>query len=89
MPADNSIYERPGDIWWDERQPLHTLRTAMNPVRMSYLRAVLAGRGIDPAGTVIVDVGCGGGMLAEELAALGARWRWRPPRDRPRSSARG
>ena len=44
MPADNSIYEQPGDIWWDERQPLHTLRTAMNPVRMSYLRAVLAGR---------------------------------------------
>ena len=73
MPADNSIYEQPGDIWWDERQPLHALRTAMNPVRMSYLRAVLADRGTDPAGTVIVDVGCGGGLLAEELAALGAR----------------
>jgi 2-polyprenyl-6-hydroxyphenyl methylase / 3-demethylubiquinone-9 3-methyltransferase len=73
MPADNTIYEQPGDIWWDERQPLHALRTCLNPVRMSYLRTVLAGRDIDPAGTVIVDVGCGGGMLAEELAALGAR----------------
>jgi len=73
MPADNTLYDQPGDIWWDERQPLHAIRTSLNPARMSYFRAVLAAQGTDPAGKVIVDVGCGGGLLAEELAALGAQ----------------
>jgi len=73
MPADNTLYDQPGDIWWDERQPLHAIRTSLNPARMSYFRAVLAAQGIDPGGKVIVDVGCGGGLLAEELAALGAQ----------------
>jgi 2-polyprenyl-6-hydroxyphenyl methylase / 3-demethylubiquinone-9 3-methyltransferase len=73
MPADNEIYNQPGDIWWDERQPLHAIRTSLNPARMGYLRAALAAEGIDPGGNVIVDVGCGGGLLAEELAALGAQ----------------
>jgi hypothetical protein len=31
MPADNEIYNQPGDIWWDERQSLHVIRTALNP----------------------------------------------------------
>jgi 2-polyprenyl-6-hydroxyphenyl methylase / 3-demethylubiquinone-9 3-methyltransferase len=73
MPADNTLYDQPGDIWWDECQPLHAIRTSLNPARMSYFRAVLAAQSIDPGGKVIVDVGCGGGLLAEELAALGAQ----------------
>jgi 2-polyprenyl-6-hydroxyphenyl methylase/3-demethylubiquinone-9 3-methyltransferase len=72
VPADNTIYDQPGDIWWDERQPLHAIRTALNPARMRYLRDVFASQGIDPVGRNIVDVGCGGGLLTEELAALGA-----------------
>lgn len=72
MPVDNEIYNAPGDIWWDERQPLHAIRTTFNPARMEYLRRILADHLIDPAGKVIVDVGCGGGLLAEELAGLGA-----------------
>jgi 2-polyprenyl-6-hydroxyphenyl methylase/3-demethylubiquinone-9 3-methyltransferase len=72
MPADNEIYNQPGDIWWDERQPLHTIRTALNPPRLDYFASVFAARGIDPAGKVVVDVGCGGGLLAEELARQGA-----------------
>jgi 2-polyprenyl-6-hydroxyphenyl methylase/3-demethylubiquinone-9 3-methyltransferase len=70
LPADNTIYDQPGDIWWDELQPLHALRT-LNPVRMRYFRDVLAGQGIDVAGKLVVDVGCGGGLLAEEIARLG------------------
>lgn len=73
MPVDNTIYDQAGDIWWDERQPLNVIRTALNPARMSYLRALLAGREIDLAGKVIVDVGCGGGLFAEELAGLGGQ----------------
>lgn len=73
VPADNEIYNQPGDIWWDEHQPLHTIRTSLNPPRLRYFTSVLAAKGLDPAGKVIIDVGCGGGLLAEEVARLGAR----------------
>jgi 2-polyprenyl-6-hydroxyphenyl methylase/3-demethylubiquinone-9 3-methyltransferase len=72
MPADNEIYNQPGDIWWDARQPLHAIRTSLNPARMQYFASVFSARGLDPAGKVIIDVGCGGGMMAEEIARLGA-----------------
>lgn len=71
MPADNEIYNQPGDIWWDEQQPLHTIRTALNPARISYFTDVFTSQGVDPAGLTAVDVGCGGGLLAEEMARLG------------------
>jgi len=72
MPADNEIYDQPGDIWWDENQPLHAIRTALNPARLRYFAAAFAATGLDPAGKVIIDVGCGGGLMAEEMARLGA-----------------
>jgi 2-polyprenyl-6-hydroxyphenyl methylase/3-demethylubiquinone-9 3-methyltransferase len=72
MPADNEIYNQPGDIWWDENQPLHAIRTALNPARLEYFAATFAATGFDPAGKVIIDVGCGGGLMAEEIARLGA-----------------
>ena len=52
--------------WWDpdgEFRPLHRL----NPVRTGYV----AGR-VRLAGAKVVDVGCGGGLLSESLAARGA-----------------
>jgi len=72
MPADNEIYNQPGDIWWDEHQPLHAIRTSLNPARIEYFASAFAATGLDPAGKVVVDVGCGGGLLAEEIARLGA-----------------
>jgi len=40
MPASNEIYDQPGDIWWDEDQPLSVIRTALNsPRRHSTCRA--------------------------------------------------
>ena len=53
--------------WWDpesEFKPLH----AINPLRLDWIRE-LAG---DLAGRTILDVGCGGGILAESMAAAGA-----------------
>lgn len=72
MPVDNEIYNAAGDIWWADDQPMSVIRTALNPVRLRYLNEVLKRLGIDPAGRTLADIGCGGGLFAEELARLGA-----------------
>jgi 2-polyprenyl-6-hydroxyphenyl methylase/3-demethylubiquinone-9 3-methyltransferase len=64
--------------WWDTRgkmAPLHKL----NPVRLAYIRdATCQQFGRDPkrvgclTGLRILDIGCGGGILSEPLARLGA-----------------
>lgn len=74
MPVDNDLYNRPGDIWWDEREILSLLRSMLNPARFGYFRQVLSERlGLDPVGMLALDIGCGGGFLAEEFARLGCR----------------
>ncbi len=66
------------DQWWDPKgkfRPLH----ALNPVRVGYIRDRIAeaqGRDPDQAdclrGLAVLDVGCGGGLVAEPMARLGA-----------------
>jgi 2-polyprenyl-6-hydroxyphenyl methylase/3-demethylubiquinone-9 3-methyltransferase len=65
--------------WWDPKgkfAPLHRL----GPARMSFLRDRIAGHFGRPlpasrplAGLSILDIGCGGGLVAEPLTRLGAR----------------
>src|SRR5215469_9999193 len=64
--------------WWDPRGPWATLHR-FNPVRLAYIRDRAAAHfGSDPArldslkGLRILDIGCGGGVLCEPLARLGA-----------------
>jgi 2-polyprenyl-6-hydroxyphenyl methylase/3-demethylubiquinone-9 3-methyltransferase len=54
-------------VWWDPRGPLGWLHL-LNDVRVPYFERVLGGF----AGTRILDIGCGGGVFAEPLAAAGA-----------------
>src|SRR5947209_8320730 len=72
MAVDNGVYEAAGDIWWRPEQPLASIRTSLNSARLEYLRTVTDGAGLDIRGSRVLDVGCGGGLLAEELARLGA-----------------
>jgi len=65
--------------WWDESGPLAPLHQ-LNPARLSYIRRQvcahldLPDQGLTPfQGLKIADVGCGGGIVAEPLARLGAR----------------
>lgn len=72
VAIDNEIYDRIGQTWWDERSPLNILHGSMTPGRFAYFREVLTrqcnGRA---AGLQALDIGCGGGFLAEEFARLG------------------
>ena len=69
--VDNALYDRLADSWWDESGLLHSL-TALNPARFGYMRRVLVEElRIPPLGLRVLDIGCGGGLLAEEYARLG------------------
>ncbi len=66
-PAEISKFEDLAARWWDphsEFKPLH----AINPLRLGYIDAAVGGL----AGRQVLDVGCGGGLLAEGMAARGA-----------------
>ncbi|MDE3230704.1 MAG: bifunctional 2-polyprenyl-6-hydroxyphenol methylase/3-demethylubiquinol 3-O-methyltransferase UbiG [Chloroflexota bacterium] len=68
---DNTVYDRLADTWWDARGLLNLLQSAINPWRVPYFQRILAQRRITPQSTRALDVGCGGGLLAEVFAALG------------------
>lgn len=76
--AEIERFARIADEWWDPAgkfAPLHRL----NPVRIGYIRDqaarhwqrdVLSGQPL--AGLSLLDIGCGGGLLCEPMARLGA-----------------
>lgn len=70
LNADPSELAKFGDLahrWWDpqsEFKPLHDI----NPLRLSWINSAFP-----LAGKTVIDVGCGGGLLSEGMAALGAR----------------
>ncbi|MBZ6077676.1 bifunctional 2-polyprenyl-6-hydroxyphenol methylase/3-demethylubiquinol 3-O-methyltransferase UbiG [Microvirga puerhi] len=78
-PAEVARFEKIAATWWDPKGPMKVLHR-FNPVRLAYIRDEACRRfGRDPRsarsleGLTILDVGCGGGVLSEPLARLGAR----------------
>jgi 2-polyprenyl-6-hydroxyphenyl methylase / 3-demethylubiquinone-9 3-methyltransferase len=76
--AEVERFSRHAADWWNPRGPMAALHK-FNPVRLAYIRdrtAVCFGR--DPKkldclkGLRMLDIGCGGGILSEPLARLGA-----------------
>lgn len=77
-PAEVERFARIAGEWWDPAgkfAPLHRL----SPARMTFLRDRLAAHfarqlpATRPlAGLTLLDIGCGGGLVAEPLARLGA-----------------
>ncbi len=76
--AEVDRFSRIADEWWDPAgkfRPLHKF----NPVRLSYIRDKVAARfdrdinAKSPfEGLRFLDIGCGGGLLCEPMARLGA-----------------
>lgn len=71
-------FEAIAATWWDEAGPMRVLHR-FNPVRLAYIRDAACRRfDRDPSkpfpldGLTVVDIGCGGGVLSEPLARLGA-----------------
>ena len=88
MPVDNHLYDTLAASWWDESGVLHTLR-GLNPVRFGYMRRILIdGLGMDLQGKKTLDVGCGGGLLAEEFARVGCVVTGIDPSEKSLESAR-
>ncbi len=77
-PAEIAKFEAMAAEWWDAEgkfKPLHML----NPCRLDYITRQIAaeyGRDLTTplpfAGLRLVDIGCGGGLLSEPMARLGA-----------------
>jgi len=69
---NNALYNEQGGTWWDENQCLHLLKSSVNPARLGYFRRLLdQALKFDYRGAAALDVGCGGGILAEEFAGMG------------------
>lgn len=74
MSVDNEIYNQHADTWWSEDGLLHFLKTAIEPARFGYFERILTQvLQLSPQGKSLLDVGCGGGILAEDFARLGCR----------------
>ena len=76
MPStiNNHMYNELAGSWWDENGTLHLLKVMVNPWRVPYFANVMKERfGTDLSHVRLLDVGCGGGVLAEEYARLGCR----------------
>ena len=80
--AEVDKFGKIGEDWWDDKAtsgtgPLH----AMNPIRIGYIRSILAKEFNTSHLPVleqiknkrILDIGCGGGLASEALARLGAK----------------
>src|SRR5580700_7325652 len=76
--AEVAQFSRLSGQWWDPHGPMAMLHK-FNPVRLAYIRdraAAHFGRDANRldslAGLRMLDIGCGGGILSEPLARLGA-----------------
>jgi len=76
-PADVARFSAQAAEWWDARGPFAPLHR-FNPARLAFVRDRVAerfGRDVKTreafAGLTLLDVGCGGGLIAEPMRRLG------------------
>lgn len=69
---DNEVYGLQSEQWWQPESPWYQMKVTFNPARVGYAKEKLVGElNIDPRVTAALEVGCGGGVLTEEVARMG------------------
>jgi 2-polyprenyl-6-hydroxyphenyl methylase/3-demethylubiquinone-9 3-methyltransferase len=71
---NNQIYDELAQTRWDGNEFMHLLKAMVNPWRAPDFKDVLPKHyGSDLSQFRLLDIGCGGGVLAEEFASLGCQ----------------
>lgn len=65
--AELANFQKQASTWWDAKGPMRALHH-INPTRVRYIEKCAGGL----KGKRVLDIGCGGGLLTEALAAKGA-----------------
>ncbi|CUT18206.1 MULTISPECIES: bifunctional 2-polyprenyl-6-hydroxyphenol methylase/3-demethylubiquinol 3-O-methyltransferase UbiG [Candidatus Ichthyocystis] len=60
------VFDDLSSVWWDDQGPMKVLHH-INPVRMAFINSI-----ISLQGKLVLDIGCGGGILSESLVRSGA-----------------
>ena len=68
---NNDIYNIEGDRWWHQDFSLNLIKTFINPFRVDYSRKVLIQLNMNSEEINALEIGCGGGILSEEIARMG------------------
>jgi 2-polyprenyl-6-hydroxyphenyl methylase/3-demethylubiquinone-9 3-methyltransferase len=68
---DNNVYNVEANNWWSADTVLHLLKSSVNPWRVGYAKRKFKELGVAPKGKTALEVGCGGGILTEEIARMG------------------
>jgi 2-polyprenyl-6-hydroxyphenyl methylase/3-demethylubiquinone-9 3-methyltransferase len=77
-PNEIAVFTKDAAFWWDEDGPFKPLHQ-INPVRLAFIRDEIINHFKVPESSahplqnlVVLDIGCGGGLVCEPLARLGA-----------------
>jgi 2-polyprenyl-6-hydroxyphenyl methylase/3-demethylubiquinone-9 3-methyltransferase len=66
-PIEITKFNQMASTWWDPNGPCEPLHQ-LNPIRLSYITDK-----VSLEDKIILDIGCGGGILTESLAIMGGR----------------
>jgi 2-polyprenyl-6-hydroxyphenyl methylase/3-demethylubiquinone-9 3-methyltransferase len=68
---NNKVYDEEGERWWQPDFSLNLIKTIINPFRVGYSKRIIDKLRMFPDGKSALEVGCGGGILCEEIAGIG------------------